>query len=111
MSQYLTEEEILKYCTSQVGVNISDVVIASHLIDSYLGKSFSVNEISETVNVSAKNRGVRFGRNFKLSEVEFRIIDQKIQSGEISISKACRDMKISRNCYYKTKERLELIAE
>lgn len=57
MSQYLTEEEILKYCTSQVGVNISDVVIASHLIDSYLGKSFSVNEISETVNVSAKHRG------------------------------------------------------
>ncbi|MDD7286075.1 MAG: recombinase family protein [Succinivibrio sp.] len=61
--------------------------------------------------LSAKNRGVRFGRNFKLSEVEFRIIDQKIQSGELSISKACRDMKISRNCYYKTKERLELIAE
>lgn len=57
MSQYLTEEEILKYCTSQVGVNISDVVIASHLIDSYLGKSFSVNEISETVNVNAKHRG------------------------------------------------------
>ena len=51
------QEEILKYCTSQVGVNISDVVIASHLIDSYLGKSFSVNEISETVNVSAKHRG------------------------------------------------------
>ena len=25
--------------------------------------------------LSAKNRGVRFGRNFKLSEVEFRIID------------------------------------
>ena len=61
--------------------------------------------------LSAKNRGVRFGRNFKLSEVEFRIIDQKIQSGEMSISKAWRDMKISRNCYYKTKERLELIAE
>ena len=61
--------------------------------------------------LSAKNRGVRFGRNFKLSEVEFRIIDEKIQSGELSISKACRDMKISLNCYYKTKERLELIAE
>ena len=33
MSQYLTDEEILTYCTSQVGVNSSDVIIASHLID------------------------------------------------------------------------------
>lgn len=57
MSQYLTEDEILTYCTSQAGVNISDVVIASQLIDGYLGKSFAVTEISETVKVNAKHRG------------------------------------------------------
>lgn len=57
MSQYLTEEEILKYCTSQAGVNTGDVTIASHLIDGYLGKTFGVNEISETVNVNQRHRG------------------------------------------------------
>lgn len=57
MSQYLTDEEILTYCTSQVGVNSSDVIIASHLIDGYLGKTFGVNEISETVNINQKQRG------------------------------------------------------
>lgn len=51
MSQYLTEEEILTYCTSQAGVTVADVKIASALIDGYLGKSFEAKEISETVKV------------------------------------------------------------
>lgn len=57
MSQYITEEEIPKYCASQAGVEVSDVIIASQLIDGYIGKSFDVQEISETVNVNAKHRG------------------------------------------------------
>lgn len=57
MSQYITEEEIPKYCTSQAGVEIGDIIIASQLIDGYIGKSFDVQEVSETVNVNAKHRG------------------------------------------------------
>ena len=57
MSQYLTEEEIPKYCTSQAGVELGDILIASQLIDGYIGKSFDVKEVSETVNVNAKHRG------------------------------------------------------
>lgn len=57
MSQYITEEEIPKYCASQAGVEVGDVIIASQLIDGYIGKSFDVQEVSETVNVNAKHRG------------------------------------------------------
>lgn len=57
MSQYLTEDEILQYCTQQAGVTVGDVIIASQLIDGYLGKSFNVSEVSETVNINAKHRG------------------------------------------------------
>lgn len=57
MSQYLTQDEILKYCTTVPNVQESDVIIASNLIDGYLGFSFSVNEVSETVTLNEKKRG------------------------------------------------------
>ena len=57
MSQYLTEDEILEYCNTVAGVQVSDVIIASNLIDGYLGYSFSVNTATETVNLNEKRRG------------------------------------------------------
>ena len=57
MAQYLTDDEILKYCQVQAGVNVADVIIASELIDSYVGKSFSIKDASESVKVNAKRRG------------------------------------------------------
>lgn len=57
MAQYLTEEEILDYCQLQAGVTTSDVIIASELINGYIGKSFDVKEVFETVKVNAKRRG------------------------------------------------------
>lgn len=57
MSQYLTEDEILQYCNTIAGVQVSDVIIASNLIDGYLGYSFSVNEATETVQLNEKRRG------------------------------------------------------
>lgn len=57
MSQYLTEDEITKYCASAAGVEVADVIIASNLIDGYLGKSFSVNTTTENVAVNIKGRG------------------------------------------------------
>lgn len=57
MAQYLTDEEILKYCQVQAGVNVADVIIASELIDSYVGKSFTIKDASESVKVNAKRRG------------------------------------------------------
>ena len=50
MSQYLTEEEIPIYCANQAGVEVSDVIIASTLIDGFVGYSFTVNEKEESVN-------------------------------------------------------------
>lgn len=57
MAQYLAEEEIGKYCTNVAGVNINDVIIASELITSYLGKTFDVKEAIESVNINNKHRG------------------------------------------------------
>lgn len=57
MSQYLTEEEIAKYCTSQAGVTVADVVIASDLIDAYCQRTFSVNTAKETIKINRKSRG------------------------------------------------------
>lgn len=57
MSQYLTEDEILQYCNTVAGVQVSDVIIASNLIDGYLGYSFSVNEATETIQLNEKRRG------------------------------------------------------
>lgn len=54
--QYLTIDEIPKYCTIQAGVEESDVRIASSLIDGYVGKSFGLQNKTETVKVR-KNRG------------------------------------------------------
>lgn len=57
MVKYLTEEEIISYCQLQAGVTMSDVIIASELINSFVGKSFEVKEVSESVKVNAKRRG------------------------------------------------------
>lgn len=54
--QYLTTDEIPKYCTLQAGVEEADVRIASSLIDGYVGKSFVLQDKTETVKVR-KNRG------------------------------------------------------
>lgn len=57
MSQYLNEEEILKYCNRVPAVQVSDVIIASNLIDGYLGFSFSESDTVETVKLNEKRRG------------------------------------------------------
>lgn len=57
MSQYLTEEEISVYCTNQAGVQVSDVIIASTLIDGFVGYSFTVNEKTEDIIVKTNHRG------------------------------------------------------
>lgn len=57
MAQYLTKEEIATYCTAQAGVEESDVIIASELIDGYIGRGFSETEHSETVVVNERSRG------------------------------------------------------
>lgn len=57
MAQYLTDEEILKYCQMQAGVTPEDVIIASELIDGFVGKSFTIKEVSESVKVNDKRRG------------------------------------------------------
>lgn len=57
MSQYLSEAEISRYCTAQLGVTVNDVIIASELIDGYLKKSITKNEAVETVKVNKKSRG------------------------------------------------------
>lgn len=57
MSQYLSDEEITKYCTQIPGVTSSDVVTASDLIDGYCGISFAVNKATEMVKVNRKSRG------------------------------------------------------
>lgn len=57
MSQYLNEEEILKYCNRVPAVQVSDVIIASNLIDGYLGFSFSEADTVETVRLNEKRRG------------------------------------------------------
>lgn len=53
MSAYLTEEEILAYCTRISDVTIEDVMIASGLIDAYCG-SFEVRKRCETVRLKQK---------------------------------------------------------
>lgn len=55
--QYLTEEEIPIFCTLQAGVEVSDVIIASSLIDGYVGYSFEPKECKETVKINHKHRG------------------------------------------------------
>lgn len=55
--QYLTEDEIIEYCQLQAGVTVSDVIIASELINGFVGKSFDTKEVSESVKVNAKRRG------------------------------------------------------
>lgn len=57
MSAYLTEEEIPIYCTQVDGVTMADVIIASDLIDGYLGRSFTPQEFTDRVKVSARRRG------------------------------------------------------
>ncbi len=57
MSQYLTAEEIQTYCTAQPGVTVSDVVIASDLIDGYCKTSFCVNTGRDTVKINRNARG------------------------------------------------------
>mgnify|MGYP006895691395 CR=1 FL=1 len=71
MSQYLTNDEIAIYCTSQLGVTLSDVKIASELIDGYCKTSFCVNETEESVKVNRKSRGkLRHGRVVDVLEVK-----------------------------------------
>lgn len=53
MSAYLTEEEIMAYCTRFDGITMDDVVIASSLIDSYCG-SFEIKSRKETVRLKQK---------------------------------------------------------
>ena len=75
MAQYLTEDEILVYCQLQAGVTQEDVIIASELIDSYVGKSFSVKEISESIKVNDKRRGkLNYFPVVKISKVEESVV-------------------------------------
>ena len=70
MSQYLTEEEIQTYCTAQPGVTVSDVVIASELIDGYCKTSFCVNTAKESVKINRNARGkLHHGRVIEIISV------------------------------------------
>ena len=70
MSQYLTQEEIQVYCTAQPGVTVSDVVIASELIDGYCKTSFSVNTARENVKINRHARGkLRHSRVIEITSV------------------------------------------
>ena len=57
MEGYLTEEEIPIYCTSVDGVTMTDVAIASDLIDGYLGRTFKPTEFSERIRLDRRRRG------------------------------------------------------
>ena len=54
---YLTEEEIPIYCTSVDGVTMTDVTIASDLIDGFLGRTFKPTEFSERIKLDRRRRG------------------------------------------------------
>ncbi len=70
MSQYLTAEEIQTYCTAQPGVTVSDVVIASELIDGYCKTSFCVNTAKESVKINRNARGkLHHGRVIEIISV------------------------------------------
>lgn len=70
MSQYLTEEEIQTYCTAQPGVTVSDVLIASELIDGYCKTSFCVNTAKESVKINRNARGkLHHGRVIEIISV------------------------------------------
>lgn len=54
---YLTEEEIVKYCTVIPGVTTLEVEIASQLINGYKGRSYEPKEVTEMVQLNNKCRG------------------------------------------------------
>lgn len=86
MSQYLTEEEIPKYCSTVPNVTINDVIIASNLIDGYLGYSFSKSTTSETVTVNNRFRG-------KLKNKPILSIDKVYQLVRTAISISRNEVK------------------
>lgn len=51
---YLTEDEIVKYCTLVPGVTMGHVEAASVLIDAYKGCSFSPTEHTERVDLTVR---------------------------------------------------------
>ena len=53
MSAYLTEDEIMQYCTRVPDVTMEDVLTASSMIDSYCG-SFEIKPRTEIVRLKSK---------------------------------------------------------
>lgn len=53
MSAYLTEDEIMQYCTRVPDVTMEDILIASSMIDSYCG-SFEIKPRTEIVRLKSK---------------------------------------------------------
>lgn len=87
---YLTEEEIPRYCTVVAGVDTSDVLIASNLIDGYLGRSFSVNTASETISINDKKRGklrhypiISIDEVYQIVRTEISITKNKVDSNNV----------------------------
>lgn len=70
MSAYLTEEEIVRYCTRIPDVTMDDVMVASSMIDSYCG-SFEVLPRTETIRLKRKraSHGTRLIGRFKHTPV------------------------------------------
>ena len=57
LDTYITEEEIPKYCNVIDGVQLSDVVIATDLINGYLGRSYMPKKFTDRVKVNRNGRG------------------------------------------------------
>jgi len=71
---YLTEAEIEQYCRTIPGVTMTEVEIASGLIDSFVGKTFDVQTVTETVHLNRQRRG-------KLNSVPVVSIDKVVAKG------------------------------
>ena len=54
---YLTEEEIPQYCNVIDGVQFSDVLIATDLINGYLGRSYAPKNFKDRVRLTKDGRG------------------------------------------------------
>lgn len=72
--QYLTIDEIPKYCTLQAGVDETDVRIASSLIDGYIGKSFVLQDKTETVRIRNGRGKLNFTPLVNIESVYERVI-------------------------------------
>lgn len=54
---YLVEEDIEKYCRTIPGVTMTEITIASELIDGFKGKNFEAKTVTEAMQLDRRKRG------------------------------------------------------